>query len=184
VKFKLTTPPVTDQKVTLAVLNGPGISYGSDYVTSPAVAQSKVVVLIPAGSAESSFTFTPKSDNRRELPEIVSFYMESASSGLLIEAPRLTLFTILDGNRRLLQFVVSPNPTVGTVKITAEGLEQQERVQAELRNPDGAFLYRGESSVKQLEDIATAKLQGGRRGVYTLKIAFEEETYLLRILKN
>ncbi len=184
IKLKLTTPPATAQTITLVALNGPGVSYGTDYLSSPAVAQNKIIVTIPAGNSQPSFTFTPKTDTKRELPETVSFYIESVSSGLLAKGPRLTVFTILDANRRQLQFVVSPNPTVGTVKVSAEGIEPHEKVYSELRNPDGLLIYKGEGTLKQLDEAATARLQTGRRGVYILKILFEDEVYLIRILKN
>jgi hypothetical protein len=184
IKFNLSTPPATDQEVTLVVINGPGVGYDSDYSTTPAPIQNRITVTLPAGASQPSIILNPKSDARRELPELVSFYIESASSGLILGNLRLTIFTILDGTRRQLQFIASPNPTAGQLRITSGDIADNEILYAEMRNPDGAVVFKGQGTLKQLGEQTTTRLENGRRGVYTVKLMIDEEVFLLRVLKN
>jgi endonuclease/exonuclease/phosphatase family metal-dependent hydrolase len=184
IKFNLSTPPATDQQVTLVVINGPGVSYESDYSTTPGPTQNRIVVTLPAGTAQPSIVLNPKSDTRRELPELVSFYIESASTGLVLGNLRLTIFTILDGTRRQLQFIASPNPTFGQLRITSRDIADNEILHAEMRNPDGTIVFSGQGTLKQLGEQTTARLEHGKRGFYTLKLMIDEEVFLLRVLKN
>jgi hypothetical protein len=182
VKLKLSVPPASDQQVTVLVYDGPGVS-SDDYTASPVVQQNKVVVEIPAGSTEAYFTIEPQADARRELPEIITFYLSGTSAGLQAGPSLLSLFTILDVRQRKPQFAVFPNPTTGPLRILSQDIEPGEALQAELRNPDGGLLYSGSGTIEQLSQTVSGKVQVGRRGFYTLKLVVDGETFTLRILK-
>jgi endonuclease/exonuclease/phosphatase family metal-dependent hydrolase len=182
VRFKLSTPPATDQQVTVFVHDGQGVT-SDDYVTSPAAQSGKIVLDVPAGSKEVYFTVDPQEDARRELPEILTFYMSGTTSGLQQGGVQLSIFTILDVPRRHPQFAVFPNPTTGPVRILAQDVDCDEMLQAELRNPDGGVLYSGAGTIEQLSQAVSAKIHSGKRGFYTLKIVVDGDTFTLRILR-
>lgn len=182
VRLRLSVPPASDQQVTVYLYEGPGVS-ADDYVAVPAVQQNKIVLDIPAGSTQASFTITPKEDARREFPEILTFYLGSTTPGLKPGSPLVSLFTILDVSKRQPQFVVFPNPTTGPVRILAHDVAPNEVLQAELRNPDGGLLYSGSATPEQLNHVVSGKLQSGKRGIYTLKLNVDGEVFSLRILK-
>ena len=181
-KLKLSVPPATDQQVTLFVYDGPGVT-SDDYVATPAAEQDKIVLDVPAGSKEVYFAIDPQGDMRREFPEIVTFYMGSTTQGLQAGGVLLSLFTILDVPQRHPQFAVFPNPTTGPVLILAQDVEHNEAVQAELRNPEGGLLFNGAGTVEHLSQVVSSKIQGGKRGFYTLKLVVDGQTFTLRILK-
>jgi len=181
VKLRLSTPPASNQQVTIFVNNGPGVT-GDDYIATPAVQQNKILLDVPAGSSEVHFTITPQEDTRRELPEIIICYIGETSEGLKAGGALLSIFTILDVIKRHLQFAIYPNPTAGPVRIQARDVNHEEVLQAELRNPDGGVVYQGSGTIDQLSQAISAKVQAGKHGFYTLKLV-DGETFTLRILK-
>jgi endonuclease/exonuclease/phosphatase family metal-dependent hydrolase len=182
VTLSLSTPPATDQTLTIATLNGFGVT-ADDYSTAPAVAQNKITVQVAAGSTQANVMITPLTDTRRELPELITFYLDDTSDGLLIGQPRLFIFTLLDGGKRNPDFSVYPNPTTGPVTLRAIGVTESENIYAELRSPWGTSLFAGHGTLQQLSEIISQRVQSDRRGIYTVKLILDGESYILRILK-
>lgn len=183
VKFKLSVPPASAQTITLQVFNGPGAVYNTDYTTDPSVSNNKIQVSIEEGSTEAFFTLTPKADNKKELPELVTFYLSAVSEGLKVASPRISVLTILDVKKREPHFILFPNPTPGAAKLICPELESGETIQAELRNENGELLYSGTGALDQVNDALAHKLQPSRRGVYIVKVTLDGETYSIRLLK-
>lgn len=184
VKLKLSSAVASDQTVTLSLYSLHNTVYGTDYITSPAAENGMVTVTVPAGSNEAQFTITALADRKREMPwELISFYLDDASDGLIAAQPRLFIFTIIDVRWKP-DFTIFPNPTHGPVSITCEGLEDDEKINAELRSPHGELLLRKRGTLDALDNLISIKLENGRRGVYTLKLTVDDESYLFRIVRN
>jgi len=181
--LKLSTAPVTDQKVTLFVPGGLGALYAVDYVTTPQVVQTKMVVDVPAGSQRVSFTITPLADNKREVLEGVPFYISEVTPGLQSGAPQLSIFTILDAHRQI-QFQVYPNPSSGPLALRSVDLDDSEVMQAELRSPMAEVVYKGSGTLSGLNQALSTRIQNGPRGVYVLTLRIDDEAYQVRILRN
>jgi hypothetical protein len=184
VKLKLSSAVASDQTVTLSLYSLHNTVYGTDYVTSPAADNGTVTVMVPAGSNEAQFTITALADRKRELPwELISFYLDDTSDGLIATQPRLFIFTIIDVHWKP-DFTIFPNPTHGPVTITCEGLENDEKINAELRSPHGELLLRKRGTLDELNNLISIKLENGRRGVYTLKLTVDDKSQLIRIIRN
>jgi hypothetical protein len=182
IKLKTNTPVATSQSVTVQVFDGPGANYLSDYTTSPLVMQSLITLTIPAGSSEAQITLTPLEDRKREFPEIVSFYIKQVSAGLLVQSPRVNVFTIIDV-RKELHFSIYPNPVSHWSKLICEELDESDVVSAVLYSSNNDIAYSGSGTLEQINQVLSSKLQNGKKGIYLLKISFEGETYLVRIFK-
>ncbi|HEY9048015.1 MAG TPA: DUF5689 domain-containing protein [Ohtaekwangia sp.] len=183
-KLNLSTPVASDQTVTLYVTQGPGVVYGEDYTTEPALEQQRITVDVPAGSNNAVLAITPLQDGKRELPiELISFYLEKTSDGLLPVQPRISIFSILDVKKRQPHVIASPNPTTGVVRLICAELENGETVQAELRGPSGELLYNGSGTLDQLSTIFTSKVQQHRRGIYTINVWIDGDVIAVRVLK-
>jgi hypothetical protein len=183
IKLKLSTPVASQQTVTLNTYALQNVVYGTDYITAPAASGNVVTVVIPAGSAEGQFTITPLADSKHEpLPEIVTFYLAATSNGLVAGLPRLFLFTIIDVKKKHPHFVIFPNPTHGLVKLLGEDVEDTDVMHAVLRNPSGELLVNANGTISTLSDEVSHRIQHGKKGIYTLNIEFDGETFLIRIL--
>jgi hypothetical protein len=183
-KLKLNTAVASDQFVTIQVTEGPGIVYGEDYSTEPAVADRKVQLLVPAGSREASIAIDPIADGKKEFPlEFVSFYLVQTTEGLVLSNPRISVFTIIDVKKRQPVVIASPNPTTGVVRLVCKELEAHEVVHAEVRNSNGELIYTGNGTLDDLNAAITTRVQSGRRGFYTVKLTIDGEPIVVRILK-
>lgn len=184
INLRLSTPPATDQTVTVRIIEGHRVDYGVDYVTSPPVANNTIQVQIAAGSQQGYFELTPIADNRNEAPwEFVGFQMTQASAGLQMTAPGLSAFTIIDGSKRNPHFLTFPNPTRGQLKLVAEEVEPGETIQAVLRNGEGTTLFSGTGTLDAISDDVSDRMKHQRAGLYTLTISLDGETFVLRILR-
>jgi hypothetical protein len=183
-KLKLNTAVASDQVVTIQVTQGPGVVYGEDYSTEPAVANRAIQLTIPAGSREASIVIDPIADGKKEFPlEFVSFYLEKTTEGLLLSNPRIAVFTIIDVKKRQPVITASPNPTPGVVRLVCKELEAHEVVQAEARNSNGELIYTGSGTLEELSAALTNRVQSGRRGFYTIKVIVDGEPVVVRLLK-
>jgi len=183
VKLKLSTPPATDQAVTIQVVNGIGVNYGQDYVTTPEESRNKIQVPIPAGSTEAQFTLTALEDNKKELlPQGIVFYLSSATHGLALHQPLVSLVAILDA-KKVHHFVVHPNPTFGAVNITSEECDKDEIINVALRNANGHIEFSGSGTLERMSDAISNKLKHEHTGVYILSIQLDDEVVELRIVK-
>jgi len=183
IAFTLSGATATDQSVSLVVVQGPGVNYGDDYITSPAVVNQKIQVTIPAGEASPSFTITPNADFKNEWPEIISFYIDKTSSGLVAVQPKISVFTLLDVRRVRPSFAIYPNPTAGLIHISYTDVDADEILSAELFNSNGNLKYSGMGTLQQIEADASSRLQQEPRGLYQLKLTFQGEVFMIRILK-
>ncbi|SHH25993.1 Endonuclease/Exonuclease/phosphatase family protein [Chryseolinea serpens] len=181
--LKLSTAPVTDQKVTLFVPDALGAQYTLDYVTNPQVVQNKMVIAVPAGSQRVSFAITPLADNKREVLEAVPFYISEVTPGLQSGPPQLSIFTILDAHRQI-QFQVYPNPSSGPLALRSDDVGDGEVMQAELRSPRADVVYKGSGTLSDLNQAMATRMQNGLRGVYILTLRIDDEAYQVRILRN
>ena len=181
--LKLSTAPVTDQKVTLFVPDALGAQYTLDYVTTPQVIQNKMVVAVPAGSQRVSFTISALADNKREVLEAVPFYISEVTPGLQSGPPQLSIFTILDAHRQI-QFQVYPNPSSGPLALRSDDVGDSEVMQAELRSPRADVVYKGSGTLSDLNQAMSTRMQNGLRGVYILTLRIDDEAYQVRILRN
>ena len=183
VKLKLSTPPATDQSVTIQVVNGFKVTYGQDYITSPEESQNKIQVPISAGSTEAQFTLTALDDNKREpLPQGIVFYLSSATSGLTLHQPLVSLVAILDA-KKVHHFVVHPNPTFGAIRITSEECDGDEIINVALRNANGHVEFSGSGTLERMSDAISNKLKHEHTGVYIVTIQLGDEIVELRIVK-
>lgn len=183
-KLKLNTAVVSDQVVTVQVAQGPGIVYGEDYSTEPAVANRAIQLTVPAGSTEASIAIDPIADGKKEFPlEFVSFYLEKTTEGLVLSYPRIAVFTIIDVKKRQPVVLASPNPTTGIVRLVCKELEANEVIQAEARNSHGELIYTGSGTLEELNTSLTSRVQSGRRGFYTIKLIIDGEPVVVRLLK-
>jgi hypothetical protein len=155
-----------------------------DYTTSPATERRKIVLSIPAGAQEVSFSVTPNSDNIPERrPESITFSIQSVSAGLKIGEANKMVFNIIDVRPCLPVFVVFPNPTHGPVNIKTLPANEDSLVQGYLYAPNGEMLANHVGTVEQLSQQFTTALEGRRRGIYTLRLVQCDETITIRILK-
>lgn len=182
--LKLSTPLASQQSISIQVLNGPGISYPSDYTSTPAIVGNKIHLVIPAGASQAELLLDPKTDNKRELPEIVTFYISDATSGIKIGTVRLSVFTILDSRRTPLQFSFYPNPTSVYSKLVCPELGDNERITAELRGQQGEIIFRGSGTLQEINDRLPSKIQSCRNGLYVLTIVHDEQSYTVRLSKQ
>jgi len=184
VKLKLSTPPVTDQSVTIQVFNGFKVDYGIDYTTSPEVIQNKIQLSIPAGSTDAQFTLTALDDHKREpLPQPIVFELISATSGLKLQQPIVSLVAILDA-KKVHHFVVHPSPTFGPIQITSEECENDEIINVALRNSNNGHVeFSGSGTLDKMSDAVSNKLKHEHTGVYILSIQLDNEIVEIRILK-
>ena len=183
IKLKLTSPPATDQSVTIQVLNGFKVSYGQDYTTSPEVTQNKIQVPIPAGSVDAEFTITALNDNKREpVPQSVVFVLSNASAGLTVHAPFAFAVAITDA-KKVRHFVVHPNPTPGAIKITCDECDADEVANAVLRSINGNTVYLGSGTLDSISEAMSAKLKHERAGIYILSIQMGDQIFETSIVK-
>ncbi len=183
-KLKLNTAVASDQVVTVQVTQGPGIVYGEDYSTEPAVANRAIQLTVPAGSTEASINIDPIADGKKEFPfEFVSFYLDKTTEGLVLSNPRIAVFTIIDVKKRQPVVIASPNPTNGIVRLVCKELEAHEIIQAEARNSYGELVYTGSGTLEELNTVLTNRVQSGRRGFYTIKVIIDGEPIVVRLLK-
>lgn len=183
IAFTLSGAPATDQTVSIVVTNGPGVQYGYDYTTSPGVINQKIEVTIPAGEAKPSFTITPNPDFKNEWPELISFYIDKTSPGLVAVQPKVSVFSILDVRRIKPSFAIFPNPTAGVIHISYSDIDASEILSAELFNSNGNLKYMGTGTLQQIEADVSSRLQQEQRGLYQLKLTLQGEVFLIRILK-
>jgi len=185
VRLRVSTPITSAKSVTINVADGSGVYYGKyfDYTTSPAVSRRKIVLTIPVGAEEVSFSVTPTEDILPENPEVITFTIESVSTGLTIGTTRTQHFTILDVAPCLPVFVVAPNPTRGEVNIWTLPANESNIVNGTLLGLSGETLATGDGTVAQLSALFTATLEGRRRGIYTLRLAQCDQVIIIRILK-
>lgn len=184
IKFALSTPPATDQTVTVRLFTLPYVDYGSDYETTPAPSSNTLEVTIPEGATEGGFYIDPKSDTRTEkLPEVITFYLQSASDGLVAGHPRLSFFTILDVKKHG-KFSVHPNPTRGPITISNDDEEFDEEVYAELVTESGNKIFGKNGKLHRLNRDLSDKLSSQRKGVYYLNVIVEGEKIQFRIVRN
>lgn len=184
IKLKLSTPVATQQQLTLQVFNGPGTNYSSDYTTTPAAVDGEIALVVPAGSQEVALIFTPLSDNKRELPELVSVYIDDRSEGITIGIPRLAIFTILDSRRKQLQFSFFPNPATTTSRLECPQIGDSEKIYAELRTGYGEIIFSGTGTLQQINNRMDAIITSSRPGIYILKAVHHDETYTVRLSKQ
>jgi hypothetical protein len=183
-KLKLNTAVASDQVVTIQVTQGPGVVYGEDYSTEPAVAGRAIQLTVPAGSREASIAIDPIADGKKEFPlEFVSFYLDKTTDGLVLSNPRIAVFTIIDVKKRQPVVIASPNPTSGFVRLVCKELEAHEVIQAEARNSNGELIYTGTGTLEELSAALTNRVQSGRRGFYTIKLIIDGEPIVVRLLK-
>lgn len=183
VKLKLSTPPATDQSITIQVINGIGVDYGKDYTTSPEEIHNKIQLPIPAGSTEAQFSLTALEDNKKELlPQGIVFYLSSASSGLKLQQPLASLVAILDA-KKVHHFMVHPNPTFGAIKITSEECDGDEIINVVLRNANGHIEFSGSGTLDRMSDTISNKLKHEQTGVYIVSIQLGDEIVELRLVK-
>lgn len=182
IKLKLSTPPATNESVTINVYNGLGVT-NTDYALDPSINQDKIHVSIPAGSTEGIFTITPLADAKAEFKyEFIIFEMRSASAGLKTKNLKLSTFTIIDVRNTPLRFSVSPNPTFGPVRITCNQTIT-EPVEVVLRNGNGTMLYTATNTLEEVSNAVSAKIQSTHMGLFLLQISFNGEISTFRILK-
>ncbi|HEU5290657.1 MAG TPA: DUF5689 domain-containing protein [Cyclobacteriaceae bacterium] len=186
VRLNLSTPPATDQSVTISVLDGFKVEYEADYETNPAVDPHHITLQIPAGSEEAFFTITPLADKKNEpLPETVKFVIDQLSEGLMLNSPKSTLFSILNVKKKyqLADLTVSPNPTSGQVRLNFgdyfDGI-----LSVELRNENGKLIYSGNGTLDLLSNSLSDKLHHEKRGIYLLRVDLDDETRTIRVLKK
>lgn len=183
IQLKLSVPPATQQVVTFQVFNGSDVAYAHDYTTDPAIGNNKIRLSIAPGSTEASFTITPLADNKRESPELITFYLADVSDGLVSATPRISVFTILDVKKREPRFSLYPNPTNSIAKLLCQELEPGEVIQVTLQNGNGAMIFKNTGSLEQINEVLTKRLQTERRGIYILTIVLDGESYQIRLLK-
>lgn len=184
VRLKLSTPPATEQTVTIWARGVYHAKYGDDYLLSPAPVQNKIKLVLPAGSDSAQFGITPLTDRMREKHgEQVVFYLAETTIGLLSEAPRLSFFTIID-KRRHPHFTVFPNPTHDLFTLLANEWDSDETINAQIRNNQGEMTFNETGTLAQINEKITQKFKSSRKGIYLLTVAVGDETYLIRILKN
>jgi hypothetical protein len=182
IKLKLSSAVATDQMVKINVYNGLKVDYNVDYSTVPSVANRSIWLKVLAGSTEVSVGFNALSDKKRELLEVVTFRMASTTEGLQRSGELFSIVNIRD-KRQSLQFTVFPNPTKDGVLVTSEEIEADQIVHAELRNALGEKIFSGSGSIAELNTRLSKAIHEGRKGVFTLQLAVEDEISVLRILK-
>ncbi|MFZ6011314.1 MAG: DUF5689 domain-containing protein [Bacteroidota bacterium] len=185
IKFNLSGAPATDQTVTVQVYDGPGVAYGSDYTTNPAVSNHVIVVTIPAGLGEASFSLTPVDDGRKEFKlEGVLFYISNASEGLILNGPRISSFAIIDAEKPKPNFSISPNPTSGHIRVLSDLPMDDEIVHVIVRHNNGSLVFSGRGTLDAVSAAISARLQHERRGIYILKVMYEGDVQMIRFIKQ
>lgn len=91
-------PPYTGTgNIVLSVVNGPGATYGADYITNPAVAAGTITIPVSGANITSAtFDMEPIDDALFEGDETVTFTITGAPAGLGIGSPNQHVFTIID----------------------------------------------------------------------------------------
>lgn len=184
ITLKMSTPPVTDQTVTIQLFNGPGVGYGTDYSVSPAPAGNEIDMVVPAGASEAVLLITPHADTRRELLlELVTFYLAGTSSGLQAGLFRISAFIIIDVKRSL-HFAASPNPVHHQVVLRCDVCDPDQTVVYELRDPDGIRISFGKGTLSSVSAGISERLRYTRKGIYILTITADNDKFILRLLKQ
>lgn len=182
VLLKLSTPVATDQTVLLRVDDSRKADYGIDYTTEPAPSNTQITVSIPAGSEEVAITFNALTDKKRELLQLVSFWIVDVSEGLTLANPYVAVVAIEDVRKKPI-FAVYPNPTHDFVQLVADDFDADETLTVVITEPNGKPILSTQGKLDQLNQSIHAALVNRRKGFYTMKVTSSDETVLLRILK-
>jgi hypothetical protein len=182
VKLKLSSTVASNQAVRINVYDGLKVDYNVDYATVPSVVNHNISLVVPAGSDEVSVGLNALTDRKRELLEVVTFYLAEATEGLRKSDKLLSVVNILD-KRQSPQFTVFPNPTKDIIRLTSEEVELDQILSAELRNPLGEKIFSGSATIEELNKQLSKAIQENSKGVFTLKLVVDDEISVLRILK-
>ena len=182
INLKLSTAVASDQTVQINVYDGHKVDYAIDYVTEPAVIDNHISVDVPAGSSEVSVNFNALTDKKHEKLEVVGFYLTETTDGLLRSGNLISSVAIVDKKVKP-HFTVFPNPTIDIIQLSCEEIEGDQTIHIELHNGNGHKVFSATGNLEELNKKLTKTFSDNRKGIYTLKIDIEDETYILRILK-
>ena len=101
--IQLSRPVTTDKTMTVALHEGSGIVYGSDYETIPAANQNQVSVTVPAGSSSAQFLVRVIDDLSDEPNETIEFEL-LPTAGIDVADSASVALTILDNDITTVQF--------------------------------------------------------------------------------
>jgi hypothetical protein len=182
VKLKLSSAVASNQAVRISVYDGLKVDYNVDYATVPAVVNHSISLVVPAGSDEVSVGLNALTDKKRELLEVVTFYLAETTAGLQRSDKLLSIVNILD-KRQSPRFTVFPNPTKDIIRLTSEEVALDQILRAELRNALGEKIFAGSATLEELNKQLSKAIQENSKGVFTLKLVVDDEISVLRILK-
>jgi hypothetical protein len=101
--LQLSRPVATDKTVTVALQEGSGVVYGTDYLTTPAASQNLISVIIPAGQSSAQFQVRVVDDLADEPNETIGFQLLPSAGIEVLDSAFLTL-TLLDNDVTTVQF--------------------------------------------------------------------------------
>jgi predicted extracellular nuclease len=189
--LNLATAPVTPQTVTIKI-NDYEANYGlggkGDYSTNPSGATGSFTLTIPAGATTASFTITPdKNAAKKKEGQKIDFTIQSVSAGLQVGEPKMFTLTIIDKNSPVFPFpiyCVSPNPTNGPVKVTANPKEYENvLVQITVRHIFGNVIFSGMGTLESLSQQISSKLQNSQCGLYTFTIIRDRQVLIIPVVR-
>ncbi|MBX3256330.1 MAG: HmuY family protein [Chitinophagaceae bacterium] len=115
VKINLSRAATTDITVTLS-LEGTGVTYGTEFTTTPAATGNNISVVIPSGSTSGSFKITKKDDIFLSGEEKVKFIMVSVTSPVLVGTTKeLTVSfssIVSEGSQLTLEGKIGPQDSI------------------------------------------------------------------------
>jgi hypothetical protein len=184
IALPLSTPPATDQQVTISLSFLPNVIYGQDFETTPAPINGLIILSVPAGSTQTGFYIDPKSDKKKDkLPEIVTSSIISTSEGLTVGSPASSFFTIIDVKKNG-KFYVYPNPIKDVVNLFNDNEEFNGAVTIELTSDKGIRMLSEHGTFESVSKKLSEKMQRATRGIYYLTISSDDEQYQFRLVKE
>lgn len=195
VTLSLDKAPVAEQQITIAVTNGTGVTYGAtgDYTTTPAVADGKLVVTVPAGATSVKFNITVNDDTETEQAEQVTFEISSVSNALAIGTAKTFTLTIeandaptgiADGTKG--QFSVYPTiVNGGNVRLLLpERVAPSAKVNMVVYSTDGKKVLTTTGTQSAVQTALNNKVNAMPTGIYIILIETGKEYFQTKMVKN
>ncbi|NEM98302.1 choice-of-anchor J domain-containing protein [Pontibacter burrus] len=195
VTLSLDKAPVAEQQITIAVTNGTGVTYGAtgDYTTTPAVADGKLVVTVPAGATSVKFNITFNDDTETEQAEQVTFEITSVSNALAIGTAKTFTLTIeandaptgiADGTKG--QFSVYPTiVNGGNVRLQLpERVAPSAKVNMVVYSTDGKKVLTTTGTQAAVQTALNSKVNAMPAGIYIILIETGKEYFQTKMVKN
>jgi DNA/RNA endonuclease YhcR with UshA esterase domain len=111
--FTASTTQADTVRMRLIQVAGTSV-FGTDYFTTPAAVNDTMILVIPSGSSNASFTFTPINNAVVNAARSIRFRMISVTSGLVLGTQNETLISITDDDSAVVPTTL-PTYSIGTI---------------------------------------------------------------------